>query len=145
MSYLFNREIEAAIAQKVNLAAAVELKDRCVAETATLLLHHPRVGNYPANDATAELLAISMGSRTRKDRDVPATDPHALDYVSSWTTLSSNAQHIVGKVCGELPHAHQLGLDIRSDVVIGTIYKLAVKAWSTIEQYTGPAQDEGRR
>ncbi|MCI4568481.1 hypothetical protein [Lysobacter sp. CFH 32150] len=143
MPYLFDREIEAAINKNVH--DATELRTTCDNATTHLLPLHPNPHTYAANDATAEQLAISMGSKSRKDRDVPATNPHALDYVSGWTALSDNAQHIVGMVCGELPHAYQLGLDIRSHVVIGTIYKLAVKVWSTIGQYTGPAQDEGRR
>ena len=49
------------------------------------------------------------------------------------------------KVSGELAHAYSLGLDIRSDVVVGTMYALAVQVWSMIDEYTSPSQDEGRR
>ena len=147
MPYLFDREIEAAIAKQVKLADANKLKEKSEAVTADLLINHPNPGNYLANDATAEALAASMGSKSRRDRgSVPANAPHAMDYVGDeWRLVSDNAQIIYGKVSGELAHAYQLGLDIRSAVVIGQMYKLAVKIWSTIGQYTGPEQNEGRR
>lgn len=146
MPYLFAQEIEAAIANKFKLADATHLKEKCEAATADLLLNHLHHGNYLANDATAEALAASMGSKSRRDRgNTPPNAPHAIDYVADWRMVSDNAQIIYGKVSGELAHAHQLGLDIRSAVVIGTMYKLAVKVWSTIGQYTGYEQDEGKR
>src|SRR5688500_2212620 len=147
MPYLFDQEIEAAIANQIKLADATRLKEKCEAATADLLRNHPRAGNYLADDATAEALAASMGSKSRRDRgSTPANAPHAIDYVGDeWRMVSDNAQVIYGKVSAQLAYAHQLGLDIRSAVVIGTMYKLAVKVWSTIGQYTGYDQDEGKR
>lgn len=147
MPYLFEREIAAAIADKVKLPDTKQLKEKSEAKTAELLLNHPNPGNYLANDAVAEALAASMGSKSRRDRgNIPADAPHAIDYVGdSWRMVSSNTQEIYGKVSGELAHAFQLGLDIRSPVVVGNIYKLAVNAWSTIGQYSGYDQYEGKR
>jgi hypothetical protein len=147
MPYLFDQEVEAAIANQVKLADAIKLKEKCEAVTADLLLNHPSPGNYLANDATAEALAASMGSKSRRDRgSTPTNAPHAIDYVGDdWRMVSDNAQIIYGKVSGELAHAYQLGLDIRSAVVIGKMYKLAVRVWSAIGQYTGYDQNEGKR
>ncbi len=149
MPYLFEQEVEAAIAKQFKLADATKLKEKCQAITADLLANHPHQGNYLANDQLAQALAASMGSKSRRDRgNTPANAPHAMDpqYVGDdWRMVSDNAQTIHGKVSSELVHAFQLGLDIRSHVVIGQMYKLAVKVWAAIGQYTGYDQNEGKR
>lgn len=148
MPYLFEARITAILNRRPGFQDAQELATKCRDHTARLLLHHPLPGGYAADDQVASNLVSSMGSRSRRDRGaVPANAPHASDpgFVGNdWVNVSNNAQHIVGMVSAELAYAFNLGLDIRSPEVIGTMYKLAVRVWS-LDEYTGYVQDEGRR
>ncbi len=83
MSYLFDRDVETAIAKSFKLADTARLKEKCEAATLELRQNHTRrADNYLADDATAEALVTSMGSKSRRDRgNTPANAPHALDYV----------------------------------------------------------------
>lgn len=140
MPYLFDQEVEEAIAKGFRPNDIKHLKEQCEAATAKLLLRHPRTGNYPADDPAAQALVESMGGF-----NVPAGAPHARQHVENWRQVSGNAQLMIDKVSRELAHAYQLELDIQSDAVIGKMYELAVNVWAMIDEYTGPGQDEGRR
>lgn len=145
MTYLFEAKMNNLMA-KSDKAELKKFNLKCEDLTAHLLLNYSR-GNlqYLVDDATADALVISMGSKSRRDRGkVPAAAPHAIDYVSNWVEVSNNCQHIVGLVDAEKAKAYEIGLDIRNPEVIGKIYKLAVGYYSFAD-YIGFAQNEPRR
>ena len=146
MPYLFETQI-AEVKRKSNDPNACDKLDaKCQTVTASLLQQHPRLVMYLAGDAAAEALAKNMGSKARNDR-LNKNGPHAMDaeYVGDdWRMVSDNCNDIYGKVSDHLDHAFALGLDIRSPVVVGKMYALAVKIWS-LGAYTGFEQYEGKR
>lgn len=150
MTYLFARQIDHAIARGTKPEETSRIKTKCEKTTKELLRSHPLAGNiYPSPDPASENVAKKMGSKSKRDRDnTPAAFPHASDpgYVGDeWRLVSDNAKLIEDKVSSELQHAYDLGLDTRSPVVVGKMYKLAVLVWSGIGDYTGHQGNEGRR
>ncbi|WCD82474.1 hypothetical protein [Pseudomonas sp. TUM22785] len=143
MSYLFQDGIEAALRVESMRGNASYLKSQCEQMTQKLINDSPRHINIHDDLSYAESLIFSMGNQFKPSG--VAQGEWAGDYVSEWRMVSGNAGVIRGMVSNELYRAYQIGLDIRSNQVVGKMFKLAVMVWSTIGDYSSPTQNEGRR
>jgi hypothetical protein len=140
MSYLFDGGIESAIKVEAMRGNATHLKGVCERTTQSLIASDGREFNSHNDFEAAEQLVKSMGVKTK-----PAVGRWYGEFVHNWRQVSDNIGTIKGMVLSELGTAYQIGLDIQSANVIGHMFDLAVQVWSTIGEYTGPSQNEGRR
>ncbi|MEP6495924.1 MAG: hypothetical protein ABJF01_24805 [bacterium] len=140
MSYLFQGAVEPAIEVELMRGNATYLKGLCEKKTRALVAAHGRDFNAHDDYEFANNLIRSMGAQFK-----PKAGGWAGEYVNNWRMVSSNAGIVRGMVAAELHTAYKIGLDIRSEEVIGEMFDLAVQVWSTIGEYTGPSQNEGRR
>ena len=140
MSYLFQGAIEPALKVEAMKGNATYLKGVCEKTTKSLIESDGREFNSHDDFVAAKQLISSMGVKTK-----PAVGRWYGEFVDNWRQVSDNIGTIGGMVQSEISTAYQIGLDVRSANVIGHMFDLAVQVWSTIGEYTGPSQNEGRR
>ena len=142
MGYLFEKSISPAQIVEAMQNNANYLAKTCKEATDALFASNQRVLNIHDDMYAAEALVQKMGGQFR---GTDKSEPWAGTYVDNWRMVSMNAGTIRSMVSSEIYNAYQQGLDIRQPAVIGKMFYLAVLVWSTIGEYTGYAQDEGKR